>query len=322
MQNAVNFLLKNWLENTEIILLLSMALPFILPLDVNNFKFVIELVLAIIMFFSIKSFFVHKFVLARNIKPMVASVFLNYILFPAILLALAFLLLKNDALLICYVLIAIVPPAISIIPLCYLSKCNLQVADSSIFVSYLLSLAIIPVTLLALYGKSVEFMLITRVLLVVIVIPTFLSFIFRRSRASIFDYSKAIVNLCMGILLFVSVELNRAAFLDFSNPEIIYVYLINFLAIFGTGILVYHFTKHVSGFRNAVNYTLYATQKNTGTSITLALALFNPIVAIPAIIIMVLQFLYFIVFEKIIIRADAKLDHFLHSPLHRSRNDS
>ncbi len=296
-----------------------MVLPFILPLDVNNFKFVIELVLAIIMFFSIKSFFVHKFVLARNVKPMAASVFFNYILFPAILLALAFLLLKNEALLIGYVLIAIVPPAISIIPLCYLSKCNLQVADSSIFVSYLLSLAIIPVTLLALYGKSVEFMLIARVLFVVIVLPTFISYIFRRSTASIFSYSKAIVNLCMGILLFVSVQLNRDAFLDFSNPEMIYVYLINFLAIFGTGILVYHFTKQISGFRNAVNYTLYATQKNTGTSITLALALFNPLVAIPAIIIMVLQFLYFIVFEKIIIRADAKFDHFLQHSFHKPR---
>ncbi|MFH1246991.1 MAG: hypothetical protein V1644_01295 [Candidatus Micrarchaeota archaeon] len=282
-----------------------MILPFILPLNVNAFKFVIEIVLAIIMFFSIKSFFVHKFVLEKNVKPIITSIFFSYILLPAILLSLAFLLLKSDALLVGYVLIAIVPPAISIIPLCYLSKCNLQVADASIFVSYLLSLVIIPVTLLALYGKTVEFMLIVRVLLVLIILPTAISYIFRKSQAAIFNYSKAIVNLCMGILILISIQLNRDSFLNFSNPEMLYVYLINFLAIFVTGFLVYHLTKQNSGIKNAVNYMLYATQKNTGTAITIALTFFSPVVAIPAIIILVLQFLYFIVFEKIII----KLDH-------------
>jgi predicted Na+-dependent transporter len=300
----MRFLIKEWLEKTEWIFAAAIILPFILALNVKDFKFLIEASLGVVFFFSIRPFFMHKFVLRENLTGIINSNLINYVLHSGVYLLLATLFLASDGLWTGYLLLAIAPPAISIVPMCYLSKCDPEVADSAIFVGYLLSLIIIPTALFVMYGKTIDFMILAKVMLVLIIIPGLLSFAFRKSKSKIFSYGKAITNVCIGMAIFISISLNRGAFLDFSNPEIGYIYLINFIAIFVTGFIVYHAFKKKSGPERAINYGLYASQKNAGMSITIGLLLFIPITAIPAIVTMAMQFAFFIFFEKVILKYD------------------
>jgi predicted Na+-dependent transporter len=297
-------MIKKLLERTEVVLAVALLLPFLLQVDVKSIKFLIEACLGIVFFFSIRPFFKHRFSFAKNLNAIFASVAISYLLLSGVYLLLATLLLRGSGLWTGYFLIAIVPPAISIVPMCYLSRCNPEVADSSIFVAYLLSLVIIPISLLLVYGKSVDFLVLARILLILMILPGVLSWSLRKSKSIVFRLSKAIINSCLGVVIFISVSLNKGAFFDFSNPQIIIIYLINFIAIFGTGFIVFHTLKHSSGFETAVNYGLYASQKNVGTSITIGLMLFAPTVAVPAIIALAMQFVFFILFERVILVID------------------
>jgi predicted Na+-dependent transporter len=297
-------LIKDWLEKTEWVFATAIILPFILGLNVAEFKFLIEVSLGIVFFFSIRPFFRHKFILHENVAGIISSNLINYILHSGAYLLLATLFLANDGLWTGYLLLAIAPPAISIVPMCYLSKCDPEVADSAIFVGYLLSLIIIPTTLFVMYGKTIDFMILAKIMLVLIILPGLLSYAFKKSKSKVFNYGKAITNTCLGVAIFISISLNKGAFLDFSNPQIGYIYLINFIAIFATGFLVYHAFKKASGHEKAVNYGLYASQKNAGMAITIGLLLFTPVTAIPAIVAMAMQFAFFIFFEKVILEYD------------------
>ena len=66
--------------------------------------------------------------------------------------------------------------------------------------------------------------------------------------------------------------------------------------------LVYFIAKLNFEKSEAINFSLYASQKNVGTAIAIALLIFNPVVAVPAVIALVVQFLYFLVFERIVLK--------------------
>jgi BASS family bile acid:Na+ symporter len=295
--------IRHFLESTELIILASIIIPLLIPLNLSNLKFMIEVSLGLMMLIAIRPFMRHKFSIKKNIASMLTSISMSYIVLSGMFLFWAYLLIGVKSIFfIGYVLIAIVPPAISIIPFCFVSKCNDDSADASMFVAFGLSLIIIPVILYLLYGKSIDFFLLLRIITVLIIIPIILAYWLRHSKSTVFHYGKIITNLCLAIVVLISISLNRKVFFDFSNPEIVHIYAINALAVFGTGLFVYFVAKHVFFTKEATNYSLYASQKNVGTSITLGILLFTPVAAVPAITALVFQLLYFILFEEIAIK--------------------
>ncbi len=293
---------KKIFERTEIIFFVALAAALLIPLNMSAWNLGIEIALGAVMFFSIRPFFRHEFNVHKNIKHVITSIAFNYVLLSAVYLATAwFVIGTQNEYFIGYILLAIVPPAISIIPLCYLTQCDAESADAAIFVSYTIAIILIPIALLLIFKKNFDFLILIKVILILIIVPMLAAWMSAKSKSSLFDYTKSITNICLGFVIFVSIEINRHIFLDFNNHTLVRIYLIDFIAIFVVGAVVYTLSRMYTSHHEAINYSLYASQKNVGTSITLAIVLFNEHAAVPAIIALILQYIYFILLEKVLI---------------------
>lgn len=295
-------LFRDFFSKTELVFILSIILGLILTLNYVSWKFAVNYLLGIVMFFSIRPFFQHRFNIHEKAKYVVMSILLNYVVLSGVYVLLASLFFSNTSpYFIGFVLISLVPPAIAIVPLCYFTKCDPETADSSLFLSFLLSLIILPLTMYIIFGKSLNMWELIKILLIIIVIPGILAFFTRKSKFDMFRYTKPVTNVCLGLVLFIAVSLNKDLFFNMTS-YILRVYLVVILAVFGTGFLVYYLSKRFFNKAESINFSLYASQKNVGTAIAIALLMFNPLVAVPAIIALVMQFIYFIIFERFVLK--------------------
>jgi BASS family bile acid:Na+ symporter len=296
-------LILRLIERTDLILFLSIALSLMFPVDMTRFKWVIEIGLGIVMFFSLKPFIGRKIHFKEGLWAYAKPLILNYIVLSGAYILFAYFLFgRGHDFFIGYLLMAVVPPAVSIIPFCYISRCNAETSNIPVLVASVLSLLIIPGTLSIFLAKSVDFAVLMKVMTVVIIIPMFLAYKTAKSDNRLFDYGKAIINMSLAAIIFVSIALNRDVFFNISDSDVISVYIISILIVFCMGFATYFLTRRRSP-ENATEYTFFATQKNLGTSITLGIFLFNPNTAVPAIITLVIQFLFFIFFEMFFVKS-------------------
>jgi predicted Na+-dependent transporter len=106
------------------------------------------------------------------------------------------------------------------------------------------------------------------------------------------------------MIVLISISLNRSLLLNVFDAEIRTIILICVLAIFVLGLATYYLGRKLSSEIDAIDYSLYVTQKNEATGLAMAILMFNSTVAIPLIIALVVQFLYFIVFERFVIKVE------------------
>jgi bile acid:Na+ symporter, BASS family len=297
--------LKRLFENSELVMITCIVLPLLFAFKLDSYKDAIDILLGIIMFFSIRPFFKHKMAIRQKMSHVVMAVFFNYILLSGIYLLLGYMFFRTDVLFTGYILLAIVPPAIAIVPLCYIAKCDTESADVAMFISFLLSIVIVPSMMFLIFGKSISMLKMFEIMAVLIIIPLILAYLTRNVESRIFSYSKAITNFLLGLVIILGMSLNRHVFFTF-DTQTIYIYLISIIAILGTGLLVYLLTKYSYGKGEAITYTLYATHKNVGSAITIALTFFAPITAVPAIVSLVVQVIFFIIFEKYFLRMNIR----------------
>ncbi|MGV8086278.1 MAG: hypothetical protein ACP5N1_01480 [Candidatus Woesearchaeota archaeon] len=254
------------------------------------------------MFFSIRPFFTQKNDIKKNSKGIIISLLINYVLLSGAYLLFASLFFPTSSdYFIGYVLLAIVPPAVSIVPLCYLTKCDMKIADTALVIGYFMALIIIPTTVYLMFGSGINFLILIRSLTTIILLPIFLAYVTRNVHSKIFDYTKIINNILIGLIVFMVVSVNRKTLLNVTDTNIITIFIINILIIFILGLGVYYISKRYVADNDAIDYSLYATQKNEATGLTIALLMFSANTAIPLIIALVLQFVYFMIFERFII---------------------
>jgi len=297
------------LEKTELVWAVAIILPLIFVFKADLASSWIELTLGTVMFLSIRPFFKQNSGIVKDWKKILFSILLNYILLSgAYILVASIFFPSTSEYFIGYILLAIVPPAVSIIPLCYLTKCDIKVADTAIFLGYALALIIIPISTISLFGSQVNFLMLVGTLSFVIIIPLILAYITRKSSSKVFDYTKIFTNILIGIIIFTTVSVNRSMLLNISDPSILKMLAISFGIVFIMGFAAYFIGRRIVPEMDAINYSLYATQKNEATGITLALVMFTHATAIPLILALVTQFIYFIVLERIVMRNAAKVD--------------
>lgn len=292
--------IKDIFSSTEFVLILAIFLGLLLKADAS-LKMFIDYLLGIMMFFSIRQFFKHKLNIRERYKSIFISVLLSYVLLSGLFLLFGSLFFKPlSPYHIGFILLAIIPPAISIVPLCYATKCDPETADASLFLSFLLSLLIIPLTMYALFHQSLDVWILVKIMLTIIVVPLILAFLFRKVKSSIFNYTKIITNICLGFVLLIAVSLNRNAFFVFDST-MLKIYVAVALAIFGSGLLVYYISKKYFSMPEAINFSLYASQKNEGTALAIAVLMFTPATVIPVVIALVMQFIFFVILKKYVI---------------------
>ena len=291
--------LKRFFENTELIFSLALILPLLFAFKVEGLKFLIDILLGVVMFFSIKPLFKHKLYIKKKLKPALFSVGLNYVFLSGFVLVMSFLLFEPGDLLTGFIILAILPPAVSIMPLNFLLKGDSGTAIIALFISYIIALIVLPLTFLFVFKQTFDMALLLRVMFVIMVLPFIAAYLTRKRDYKVFSYGKALINMFLGCIIIIAVSVNRESILSFT-PGLGNVYLLSALIpIFG--LLVYYLAKD-GGKAAAVNYSLYTVVKNRGLGLALALFFFSNQVAIPLIIGLITEVVYFIIFKKFIVK--------------------
>jgi BASS family bile acid:Na+ symporter len=196
-----------------------------------------------------------------------------------------------------WVLMAAAPSAISIVPFTAVLGGSTPKALFSTSVNYLVALAFMPLLSLALIGSAVSVTSLVVSLLLLIVLPMVLSRGVMRIGAKKKTRTVA-TNLSFFVLIFAVAGSNREAFLgDFAMVAAVSVACL--VRTFGTGFLVESVLRR-SGIpkHDRIHWVLFSSYKNLGLTATLAIALFEPVVAIPATICIMFEVIWIITMTK------------------------
>lgn len=228
-------------------------------------------------------------------KPMLVGTILNYFVFGAVVLVLAWFLMPSKELFLGFVVIVAAPPGVAVIPFSGILKGDIEYSILGVFGAFLASVVIAPLLIeVFASGASISalslFVLMIKLVLVPLIVSRFLLYkpIFKyvaKIRGKVVDWGFAII-------IFTAVGMNRSVF--FSNPLIlILVSIVLLTATFGMGTLFEFFSKKAGvKYERNITQVLLLTIKSSGFSVVTAMTLFGKEAAIPSAILAVIVLLY------------------------------
>ncbi|MFP4023244.1 MAG: bile acid:sodium symporter family protein [Thiohalospira sp.] len=289
-------LIYNIFLNRNFILVFAVIMGMIFGDYATHIKEYTIYVLALTMIFSTTGIDSKALLPIKKLfKPMLVGTILNYFVFGAIVLVLAWLLMPTEELFMGFVVIVAAPPGVAVIPFAGILKGDIEYSIIGVFGAFLASIAIAP-ALIELFSKNAEvsswalFMLMIKLVLVPLILSRFLLFkpVFKyvaKVRGKVVDWGFAII-------IFTAVGMNRDVF--FTNPVILILSIVVLLvATFGIGSLYELFSKKMRikpG--RSITQVLLLTIKSSGFSVVTALTLFGKEAAIPSAILAVIVLLY------------------------------
>jgi BASS family bile acid:Na+ symporter len=199
-----------------------------------------------------------------------------------------------------FVVIAAVPPAIVIIPMTRVLKGDVEFSLVSISFIYVVSVLLTPLIIFIFLSKEIEIMTMIQTLLLLVILPLIISQLIRRFSFPT-NKTTAITNFCFFIIVFIMVGSNRL-YLFQEIGLIIGISIVVFIRIFGSGFLVKIIGERMGIKKEKlITMILFATIKNEGYAILLAVALFGSIAAVPAIISIIFEMIWISLFEAKIV---------------------
>jgi BASS family bile acid:Na+ symporter len=192
-----------------------------------------------------------------------------------------------------WVLMAAAPSAVSVVPFTTIMGGRTSKALFSTSVNYLAALGLMPLISLALIGSAVSVDSLVLSLLLLIVVPMGLSRAVAKAKIEKRTMSVA-MNISFSLLIFAVAGSNREAF--FEEPWIVLaVSVASVIRTFGTGLgMEFVLRARRVPKQDRIPHVLFASYKNLGLTATLAIALFEPVVAVPATICIVFEVVWVI----------------------------
>ena len=291
-------ILKSIFLNRNSILVLAVVLGLIFGDYAQHLKAFNIYILAITMTFAMTGL---NLSLIKNFKtvakPFIMGAILNYAVFGAVLLPLAWFLMPTKELFYGFVVIVAAPPGVAIIPFSGILKGKVDYAIIAVTGAFVASIAVAPLlvnTFAKSEGISSYDLFITMVQLVLI--PLAIAQILRlkpllkyveKVRGKVGDWGFA-------LLIFVAVGMNRQVF--FSDPKILFLVVVTIVtATFGLGTV---YSLLANKFKQSPSLTItqnmLTTIKSSGFSVVTALTLFGQEAAIPSAVLAVVVLLYLI----------------------------
>ena len=200
---------------------------------------------------------------------------LNYGLLSITLISLSYLLFDDIQLIQGMVVLAVVPSAIGVIPFTSILKGDTELSLISSALLYLSSLVIAPAVLLLLFGEQIGIWPILRNLIILIILPVIISRFLLKIGYEEKEHDSIIVNTGFFIIIFGAVGANR--YLFFSETGLLLpILFIGAVRSVGLASLVYFGGKKLKvPLGKLKSYSLFASFKNGGLAIILAVALFG-----------------------------------------------
>ena len=226
-----------------------------------------------------------------HLKDALLALALNYGLLTIVILALGSVF--DEKLRWGFVLMAAAPSAISIVPFTTILGGRTSRALFSTAVNYIAALGLMPAISLLLIGSAVSVESLITSLLLLIVMPMALSRGVMRLNPPK-SASTIVMNVAFAVLIFAVAGSNRDAFFgDLAVVAAIAVVCV--IRTFGTGLGVEFVLRRLGMPKeDRVLSVLFSSYKNLGLTATLAIALFEPVVAVPATIGIVLEVVWVI----------------------------
>lgn len=192
-----------------------------------------------------------------------------------------------------WVLMAAAPSAISIVPFTKVLGGSTTKALFSTATNYILALALMPVMTLALIGSAVQLNELVFSLIILIVLPMAGSRLISRLELSR-SMNTVLINVFFAVLIFAVAGANRGAFAG-DLTVVLAICAAGALRTFGIGLGTEHVLRRLRMPKSErASYVLFSSYKNLGLTATLAIALFEPVVAVPATICIVLEVVWII----------------------------
>jgi BASS family bile acid:Na+ symporter len=223
--------------------------------------------------------------LRKLVRPMLLSVFLNYVVLSTVMLVLARWLVPERELWIGFVLSAAAPPGVAVIPFSYILGGDTAFALIGTVGAYLAALVITPAMALLLVGESFgQPVRLVTVLLELVVLPLVLSrlLLVGRLKPHIERWRGKIVNWAFSLVVFTIIGLNRGVFLH-ERQLVLLISIVTVARTFGLGFVLEKALRKLEVDRaTLVGYILMGTLKNGGFAAGTALALFGQRASVPA----------------------------------------
>jgi BASS family bile acid:Na+ symporter len=288
-------------KNTAFILTLAVAFGFFLPGPAERIEPLVIPALFLMMAFSMVGIDLGF----PPIRRALAGFLINYLILSGLILLLASAVLEEEALVLGFVVMAAVPPAVAVVPLTKLLAGDVRLALHSETLSYLASIALTPL-IISIYareagagegmgaevgGETLE------LVLLLIFLPILASKWVGRLRI---DPAHPI-NAGLFAVTYIVVGLNSSAI----SMEVAGVLLIAVARTFASGAIVYAAALFAGIERpQRIAYTLFASFKNLGLAATLALLLFGPRAAVPAAVCVLTETGFYILLSALAGRRD------------------
>lgn len=258
---------------TILALIFPQAAPFLEPYLVP--------LLALAMTLAVKDLHI-KFPKKREVAHMAWLLGINYIALGGSYILAASILIDNPLHRAGFFLIALVPPAINIVPFSLLFKGNIHLATITEVVGYLLALFVVPIGAAAFFDASISLWRVFKILLILILVPIFLGKLIHTTEKKFkpFTYTNELIVLANGFIMYILIGLNRDTI--FTNPQVIWpIILVLIFVKFIFVYIVYKSLKHNLAQKDKIEYVLFASFKNVGVATAIGLVLFGPQATLP-----------------------------------------
>lgn len=285
------------LLNRNVILIMAVVLGLTAGGGARLIKPYTTWILMATMLFSMTGMATRSFFpLKSTIRPMIAGTVLNYLLFGSVVVALAWFLMPSRELFLGFVVVAVAPPGVAIVPFSGIMKGDLNYSIVGVTGAFLASVFITPLVIGLFDGSatSVSSLELVWMMIKLVVVPLLLSRLLllrplfgvvRRVRGKVVDFGFATI-------IYTAIGMNRELF--FQNHEVLMLSaLVMLAATFGIGSLFQMWMRQRNESESRlIPQTLLLTVKSSGFSVITAFSLFGEQAAIPSAVLAIIVLLY------------------------------
>jgi len=289
---------KNLLKNRDFILFLALAVGLLFPGASVWSRHLTLPALALVMTLSTMGISGSFFRSPRSlIVPAMIGILMTYGVLAVFLLGTSFLIIDDKELLNGFIILALMPPAVAIIPFTDLLRGNKTFSLAGTVGGYLAALLVLPIALYIVMGSGhsiLERLAVTA--MVLMAIPLAVSrFLVRHRIGKILEHFKGVItNWSFFVVVYTIVGLNQDVIMG-EPLRLLPVVGIAVASMFVLGLIIEWSGKLFKiNVQTTMSLVLLGTVKNYGLGAGLALALFGRESAIPATVSTIFMFIYII----------------------------
>jgi BASS family bile acid:Na+ symporter len=286
-----------YILHRNVILILAVVLGLTSGRFAGGLKSYTTYILMVTMMFSMTGMATRSFFpLRRTLRPMLAGTVLNYVFFGGVMILLAWFLMPTRELFMGFVVIAVAPPGVAIVPFSGILKGDIDYSIIGVTGAFLASVVVTPLVigLFEQGAASVSSGELVWLMVKLVVIPLLLSrlLLLPGMEQWVSRVRGKVVDIGFALIIYTAIGMNRE--LIFHNQQVLVLSSLVLIAVtFGLGSLFELIMKQRgSNAHRVIPQTLLLTVKSSGFSVITALAVFGEKAAIPSALFAIIVLLY------------------------------